>query len=82
MPIEMQSVQSSHVWRIGYDPETRQLAVHYIPSVNYPSGRIVTFADVPPDTAAQVVPGLDPNAEIPSVGGALNAVITGKFEYR
>lgn len=82
MPIEMQSVQSSHVWKIGYDPETRQLAVQYIPSVKYPGGRTVTFVDVDAESAAQVVPGLDPNVEVPSVGQALNAVINGRFEYR
>ena len=74
MPADMKTVLSSHVWKIGYDAETKDLAVQYVPDRKYPAGRVVTYHDVPPDTAEDVI-------HAPSVGQALIQSIKGSFSF-
>jgi predicted GH43/DUF377 family glycosyl hydrolase len=73
MPAEMKEVLSSHVWMIGYDPETAELRVRYAPSVKNPEGRVVIYHGVDPETAAAV-------EGAPSIGQALHQMIRRKFE--
>ena len=73
--MEMRRVNSSHVWQIGYDPDTRTMAVRYIPSVKHPAGRLVEYLDVDPQTWTRI-------NSAPSVGSALHSFVKGVFEFR
>ena len=64
----MKPVYSSHIDKIGYDPDTQVL------SVLYKNGKTAHFQGVPAETADDVV-----NA--PSVGSALHQHIRGKYEH-
>lgn len=67
----MRRVQSSHVWEIGHDGA--DLLVRYWPSVKHPEGRLVRYVGVDEKTAEAVM-------KSPSIGGALHAMIKGKYE--
>jgi hypothetical protein len=71
----MTRVRSSHVWEVGYDPESRVLAVRYHASVKHPAGRVVEYAGVDEKTAASVM-------DAPSIGSALHNFVKGVFEER
>ena len=74
MPVEMKTVQSSAVWQIGYDADTNDLHVRFIPAVKHPAGRLVIYHGVPPDVAQDVI-------DAPSVGIALNQSIKGTYSF-
>lgn len=65
----MRRVFSSHVERVGYDPDTQELHVHFRGSRNTPD-RLVVYRDVPPHKGNAVL-----NA--PSIGTALHFNIRG-----
>jgi hypothetical protein len=75
LAMQLTRVQSSHVWEVGYDPETQVLAVRYHASVKHPAGRVVEYHGVDEKTAASVI-------EAPSVGSALHNFVRGVFEER
>lgn len=64
----MQSVYSSHVNKVGYDPQQRELLVEW------DTGRVSAYADVPPDVADEAV-----NAW--SVGTFLNNEVKGRYRH-
>lgn len=70
----MTTVQSSKVFQMGYDAETKALYVRYTPSKKYPAGRMAVFQGVPPQTADEVI-----NA--PSIGQAMGISIEGIFPH-
>ncbi len=72
---EMTKVESRHVWEMGYDPETKELHVRFIPSVQNPEGRLVIYHEVGQETAIQLL-------SAPSPGTALNSLVKGRFEHR
>lgn len=74
MPVDMKSVSSSSVWQIGYDSETSDLHVKFIPDVKNPGGRLVVYHGVPQDVAQDVM-------DAPSVGSALNSSIKGTYSF-
>lgn len=72
---EMHKVSSSHVWQVGYDPDTSTLAVRYHSSVAHPSGRVVEYLGVDQKTADRVMAA-------PSIGSALHDFVKNIFEFR
>ena len=66
---EMRRVFSSHVERIGYDPDTQELHVHFRGSANTPD-RMVIYSNVPPSKGNAVL-------SAPSIGTALHFNIRG-----
>ena len=68
MAVNSKMVYSSHVNRIIYDPEARQL------SVEYKNGKTSVHKDVPHETARSVM-------EAPSIGKALHDHVRGKFAH-
>ena len=68
MTLEMRSVFSSHVAKIGYDAEEERLVVEYS------NGTVIEHRGVPPRVADRVI-----NA--PSIGSALHSQIKGRYDY-
>jgi hypothetical protein len=68
MAIERRAVFSSHIANIGYDPESRTLAV------GYKSGGETEYADVAPETASQVMSSA-------SIGQAIHQYVRGKHGH-
>src|SRR6266576_796226 len=71
MLAEMKEVVSSHIWQIGYDPDSEALTIRYIPSVSNPEGKVIEYIRVDAKTAEQVL-------SAPSVGQAVHQLIRGK----
>jgi hypothetical protein len=69
---QMQRVESSHVWEVGY--EGGDLHVRYWPSVKHPEGRLVRYVGVDQKTADDVMAA-------PSIGQALHLFVKGRFEF-
>jgi hypothetical protein len=69
MPPVMRSVFSSHVNRVGHDPETGDL------HVEWDNGKTSIYSGVPPALADDV-------SNAWSVGKALHGQIKGKFPHR
>jgi hypothetical protein len=65
----MRDVFSSHVSRIGHDPDTSEL------HVQWDTGKTSAYANVPAEVAQSVM-----NAW--SVGAALREQVKGKYEHR
>lgn len=75
MPMpQMKTVQSTKVFQMGYDAESRALYVRYTPSKKYPGGRVAVYQGVPPQTADDVL-------SAPSIGQALGMSIEGIFPH-
>jgi hypothetical protein len=68
-PVEMQSVYSSHVNKVGYDPDSKELLVEW------DTGKVSAYSGVPPDVADEAI-----NAW--SVGTFLNAEIKKHYPHR
>jgi hypothetical protein len=69
MPLEMQSVYSSHVNKVGYDTDTHELIVEW------DTGKVSAYEDVPPDVASEAL-----NAW--SIGTFLNATVKKQYRHR
>jgi hypothetical protein len=67
--LQMQSVYSSHVNKVGYDAEARELVVEW------DTGRVSAYSGVPPDVADEAL-----NAW--SVGSFLNNAIKRHYPHR
>ena len=64
MPMpQMQTVQSSMIWQLGYDAEGKALYVRFTPSKKHPAGRLAVMPGVMPQDADDLI-----NA--PSIGQA------------
>ncbi len=68
MAAQMQSVISSRVNQIGWDPDTGQLVVVWS------SGKTSVYDAVAAETAHQVISS-------PSIGSALNDLVIGRHEH-
>jgi hypothetical protein len=64
----MQSVYSSHVNKVGYDPQSKTLLVQW------DTGKTSAYEGVPPDVADEAI-----NAW--SVGSFLNSAVKGRFRH-
>lgn len=71
--MEMKTVFSSTVARLGYDPTSKELHVEFR-GKNGKAGKTAVYIDVPSDVAALVV-------DAPSVGTALHQFIKGKYAH-
>jgi hypothetical protein len=65
---DMRNVYSSHVDRIGYDPDSGELHVHWS------NGSTGFYGGVPPEKARSVLTA-------PSIGQELHRVIRGQHEF-
>lgn len=73
MPMpEMKTVQSSMIWQVGYDEQSKALYVRFTPSKKYPAGRVGVAQGVPPETAEDLL-------SAPSIGQAWNISIRDIF---
>ena len=68
MPV-MQDVYSSHVNRMGYDPETKEM------TVEWDSGKTSVYDGVPEKVFSDVSTSY-------SIGKAMNAMVKGKYSHR
>lgn len=66
--MEMKSVFSSHVSKVGYDAGSKEL------EIEFKNGKTAVYQDVPSDVANLVV-----NA--PSVGSAIHTFLKGRFAF-
>lgn len=66
--MQMKRVFSSHINGVGYDIDSKELAVEF------KDGRTAVYMDVPSDVAQMVV-------DAPSVGSALHRFIKGRFAF-
>jgi hypothetical protein len=69
MPAEMRDVYSSHVNRIGHDPDSGDLIVEW------DSGKTSAYEGVPADIAKKVITNW-------SVGGALHELVKPTYKHR
>jgi hypothetical protein len=74
----MRTVNSSHVWQVGYDEAASELHVRYYPTVKNPGGRLVIYENVEPETAERVT-----GDDVLSTGSALHSYIKQKgYSFR
>lgn len=66
--MQLKSVFSSHISKVGYDAESKEL------HVEFKNGKTAVYMDVPADVAQQVT-------DAPSVGTALHEIIKGRFPH-
>lgn len=66
--MDMKSVFSSHISKVGYDPESKQLAVEF------QTGKTAIYVDVPGDVAQSFL-------DSPSLGTALNTMIRDRYAF-
>lgn len=69
MPLQMRDVYSSHVNRVGHDPDTNEL------TVEWQDGKTSIYSDVPPEK-------YDAVANSWSVGKALHSMIKPDHPHR
>lgn len=68
MPPEMRNVWSSHIERVGYDEEARELHIVYA------NGSHVVHRDVPPEVGRDVLTA-------PSIGSEVWRSVRGRFGH-
>lgn len=71
--MQMKSVFSSHIAKVGYDEASQELHVEF-QQKGQKAAQTAVYSGVPPDVAKMVV-------DAPSVGSALHELIKGKYAH-